>query len=286
MIKGFDSWNVPLSKSLNSMPPRTHSSGLRTQGQSHPITGLQALQGSDYVLSSSTGDAAVNIWSTKAGLTRISALNFKLQACIPPNDSIQRAQLYFLNYGLNELENGVKIYMRTEHRAASTEEKKPEEAEQDHEKGDGELMQAMFDESVALDEAYGDDGSSSLGKLDDLQAEYEQHKEQDQDPDFIEDIFSAEEKGEQLCQQAIEKAKEAKKKAIAEKKEAEKKGGAKEAQKQAPEKPVEPNLEFLWQLKDMGFPEDLGKLALIKVKNESVAAAVEAVVSLQVEQVS
>jgi hypothetical protein len=36
----------------------------------------------------------------------------------------------------------------------------------------------------------------------------------------------------------------------------------------------------------MGFPEDLGKLALIKVKNESVAAAVEAVVSLQVEQVN
>jgi len=36
----------------------------------------------------------------------------------------------------------------------------------------------------------------------------------------------------------------------------------------------------------MGFPEDLGKLALVKVKNESVAAAVEAVVSLQVEQVS
>jgi len=36
----------------------------------------------------------------------------------------------------------------------------------------------------------------------------------------------------------------------------------------------------------MGFPEDLGKLALIKVKNESVAAAVEAVVALQVEQAS
>jgi hypothetical protein len=30
----------------------------------------------------------------------------------------------------------------------------------------------------------------------------------------------------------------------------------------------------------MGFPEDLGKKALIKVKNESVAAAVEAAVSL------
>jgi len=30
MIRGFDSWNVPLSKSLNSMPSRSHPSGLRT----------------------------------------------------------------------------------------------------------------------------------------------------------------------------------------------------------------------------------------------------------------
>jgi hypothetical protein len=36
----------------------------------------------------------------------------------------------------------------------------------------------------------------------------------------------------------------------------------------------------------MGFPEDLSKLALIKVKNESVAAAVEAVVALQAEKLS
>jgi hypothetical protein len=35
------------------------------------------------------------------------------------------------------------------------------------------------------------------------------------------------------------------------------------------------------QLKDMGFPEDLATRALVKVKNESVAAAVEAVVALQ-----
>ena len=36
----------------------------------------------------------------------------------------------------------------------------------------------------------------------------------------------------------------------------------------------------------MGFPEDLSKLALIKIKNESVAAAVEAVVALQAEKLS
>jgi len=78
MVRGFDSWNVPLSKSLNSMPARSHASGLRVPSSRSAITCFHALQDSDFVLSSSADDAAVNIWSTKAGLTRISALNFKL----------------------------------------------------------------------------------------------------------------------------------------------------------------------------------------------------------------
>lgn len=131
--------------------------------------------------------------------------------------------MYFLNYGLTEQENGAKIYSRTEQRAASPEEKEKEprapkeEEEADHEKGDGELMQAMFDESTA--NGYGQNGAgaedecSSSGKLDDLQAEYEQGIEDDEDSDFIEDIFSAEEKGEELQHQATEKARDAKKKA-------------------------------------------------------------------------
>lgn len=49
---------------------------------------------------------------------------------------------------------------------------------------------------------------------------------------------------------------------------------------------MEPKLEFLVQLKDMGFPEDLARKALIKVKNESVASAVEAVVALQAEDIA
>ena len=36
----------------------------------------------------------------------------------------------------------------------------------------------------------------------------------------------------------------------------------------------------------MGFPEGLSKQALVKVKNESIAAAVEAIVALQTEQAS
>mmetsp|Transcript_19576 Transcript_19576/g.30141 ORF Transcript_19576/g.30141 Transcript_19576/m.30141 type:complete len:91 (+) Transcript_19576:2528-2800(+) len=46
------------------------------------------------------------------------------------------------------------------------------------------------------------------------------------------------------------------------------------------EEKVEPNKDFLKQLEDMGFAEDLSKQALIKVKNESITAAVEVVVAL------
>lgn len=75
---------------------------------------------------------------------------------------------------------------------------------------------------------------------------------------------------------ATEKAEKTDKKVGA----APKKSSSKDDKGQTEEKEIEPNLEYLWQLKDMGFPEDLGKRALIKVKNESVAAAVEAVVAL------
>jgi hypothetical protein len=75
---------------------------------------------------------------------------------------------------LSELENGAKIYTRLKQRAISSEGKKTEELapaedlNNAHEKGDGELMQAMFDESAAIDEACGDGESSSSGGLDDL----------------------------------------------------------------------------------------------------------------------
>lgn len=52
-----------------------------------------------------------------------------------------------------------------------------------------------------------------------------------------------------------------------------------------PEKAPEAKAEFLAQLKDMGFPEELARKALIKVKNESVAAAVEAAVTLQTDAI-
>jgi hypothetical protein len=76
MVRGFDSWNVPLYKSLNSMPSSRHRSGVRGVSAS-AVSKLMALPESDFVLTAGD-DASVNIWSTKAGLTLISSFNFKL----------------------------------------------------------------------------------------------------------------------------------------------------------------------------------------------------------------
>ncbi len=44
---------------------------------------------------------------------------------------------------------------------------------------------------------------------------------------------------------------------------------------------MEPKEDFLLQLTGMGFSLELSKKGLIKVKNESVAAAVEAIMEIQ-----
>jgi len=312
MVRGFDTWNVPLHRSLNSMPPRTHWSGLRNEAQASSVSQHLALPSTDFVLTSNAEDASVNIWATRAGLTRVFGLNFKLQACIDPAGSLKRAQLHFLSYDAEEVGQGVKIYRRgppqekIEAQQQSQDVKQVEVVEE-KEKGDGELMQAMFDESAAIDAACPETEASHSATLcwpDDLQAEYEQAEDK-QDSSFIEDVYAADELSEELQKQASEKREEEKKQAKADKKKTDlnvldkavsmsmkkgglsaKKGAAKEEKTVVEEKPVEPNLEFLWQLKDMGFPEDLGRKALVKVKNESVAAAVEAVVALQAEQVA
>jgi hypothetical protein len=299
MVRGYESWNVPLHRSLNSMPPKSQWSGLRGAPANAPITGLHQLPATDLVLTSSAQEASVNLWATRAGLTRVYGLNFKLQASVDPGDSLQRAQLHFLNYPVEDVGAGVKIYRRDQPAdprpgPAGT----PPQAEPEGEKGDGELMQALFDESAALEEACTalrlDAASShSRTELDDLQAEYELASGE-RDPDYIEDVFAALEIGEELGRQSQEKAKEAKKPVAPDVKAAEKadkkkpalplkKGAAKDEKPAAEETPVEPSLELLWQLKDMGFPEDLARRALVKVKNESVAAAVEAAVALQAE---
>jgi hypothetical protein len=118
----------------------------------------------------------------------------------------------------------------------------------------------MFDESAAMAGAFGDNESSSLADLEDLQEEYDQAAEVE-DSEVIEDIFAANELGEELCKFTMEKAKEAKKQESLEKEAAKKsvQPPKKEVVEEATEKPVEPNQELLWQLKDMGFLEGVSK---------------------------
>lgn len=78
MVRGFASWNVPLYKSLNCMPPQSQWSGLGSQPSASPITTILALPTTDFVLTASAADASVNVWATRAGLTRVQSLNFKL----------------------------------------------------------------------------------------------------------------------------------------------------------------------------------------------------------------
>lgn len=110
--RGFKTWNVQLAKSLNSMPPKGHRSGLPGKSESAPISSLRQLTSSDFVLSSSSENASINVWSTRAGLTQISSLNFKLQAHIDPKQSLTRARLLHLNYGPLDHDSGAKLYLR------------------------------------------------------------------------------------------------------------------------------------------------------------------------------
>jgi len=67
-----------MGRSINNMPSKSHQTGLHGKSLADPVSGLHPLATSDFVLSSSKGGASVNVWSTRAGLTHISALNFKL----------------------------------------------------------------------------------------------------------------------------------------------------------------------------------------------------------------
>jgi hypothetical protein len=267
MIRGFDSWNVPLYKSLNSMPSLPHLSGLGRASTGNEISQHLSLPSCDFVLTACAEDASVNIWSTRAGLTRVAAFNFKLQASIDPEGSMQRARLHFLEYDLVELAGGIKIYSRRgSTRVQASKQSEPEsgasakqaEADTDAEKGDGELMRALFDESASMEGACAqlDGPATTLSTLDELQAEIE-GEASDEDPSTVDDVFAAEELGAELNKVVREKAEAALQKSEQEKKVASKaekkaspqpldKKGASKASKQASTvEPTEPNLDFL-----------------------------------------
>ena len=180
------------------------------------------------------------------------------------------------------------IYTRRGSKAGATEQEASTEAAEATKEGSDKPEAALdsLDPAGLLQAVLSDDEASSVLGLVELQEEYEQAAESGM-PETFEDIFAALEHGEELGKLSAEKKKDQKsgaEKKEKEKKEASKSSAEKKEEVDEEEKPVEPNLEWLWQLKDMGFPEPLCSKALVKVKNESIAAAVEAVVALQEEE--
>lgn len=145
MLRGFDTWNVPLHRSLNSMPPLAQSSGVP-----HPsgeITSIQTLPVSDFVMTGCHSDGSINVWATRAGLTRLHTLNFKRQAHIEPGGSLCKARLHFLDFECDGRPGGVKVFVPKGEQKSVGPSQDPAGADQDE--GDGEFMAALFDEEAA-----------------------------------------------------------------------------------------------------------------------------------------
>jgi hypothetical protein len=75
MIKGYPTWNVPLSDTLNSMPPSIHN---LNDEECSEIAGVKTLVKSGAIMTTSL-DGSVNIWDTKVKLHRVAQHNFKAQ---------------------------------------------------------------------------------------------------------------------------------------------------------------------------------------------------------------
>jgi hypothetical protein len=230
MLLGFESWNVPLHRSLNSMPPRCHRNGLLGDGSPSEITTVRAFPATDLVLTASAGDAGVNIWSARAGLTRIHAFNFKQQAENDPGSSLSRARLHFLEFELEDCGAGVQIYRpRGQGRPAAAPGQQSQHGEpvqdedREEDKDDGAFMQALFAEdateaAAALGHLADGDSSSSSG-CDESEAAGDGAKEEGAGTaEDLPDIFAALELGEQLAKESAAKEAESKAKALTAKK--------------------------------------------------------------------
>lgn len=78
MLKGFPTWNVPLAKTLNNIPPSVHENGLTDKKlvKHHRIDKVMTLDKSDFVLTCGK-DGSVNVWNTNLKLACVGAHNFK-----------------------------------------------------------------------------------------------------------------------------------------------------------------------------------------------------------------
>ena len=69
MVKGFPSWNVPLSRTLNKLPPGVHESEVKITEKKKPetISGVKTVDESSFLLSVAS-DGSVNVWNSAVTL--------------------------------------------------------------------------------------------------------------------------------------------------------------------------------------------------------------------------
>mmetsp|Transcript_19576 Transcript_19576/g.30119 ORF Transcript_19576/g.30119 Transcript_19576/m.30119 type:complete len:189 (+) Transcript_19576:1871-2437(+) len=142
MLKGFPSWNVPLSHSVNAMPPSKHTDPLNPSAELGKES-MTVKQVSQNAMILSAVDTSVNLWGTQAGLTKLGAFNFKAQANIDPDGQLSRAKLHFLSFNQTPIEGGATIYSVFKQKAKGSQME------------EGDVMRALYDE----DEADVDDSS-------------------------------------------------------------------------------------------------------------------------------
>ena len=81
MVKGFPTWNVPLSRTLNSFPPSLHENQLSNSKKllirpADKINFIKQLDGSDFVLAGSRG-GSVSVWNSRLRLHCVGGINYK-----------------------------------------------------------------------------------------------------------------------------------------------------------------------------------------------------------------
>jgi len=77
MLKGLDTFNVPLASTINSLPPALHRNfAIPSKPEFADIDVVKHLSFSDLVLTGSRQQGSVNVWSTKLGMQLLGGFNY------------------------------------------------------------------------------------------------------------------------------------------------------------------------------------------------------------------
>jgi len=117
MLKGYDTFNVPLAKTINSLPPSLHQNfATAIVPEFANIELARQLSTSAVVLTGSKTCGSINLWSTQLGLNLLGGFNFlndylRIQAG-------QTVTLKLTQFTGNYEENNVKLLLRN-HKASN-----------------------------------------------------------------------------------------------------------------------------------------------------------------------